>query len=151
MRTQSDHEVLSFLGYSLQHYWNICFYTITWLLREFSLVVDRYLLKNTHTDGVKSTSDHVRRFVFLFSCTKNPSINHLNFYCIKQIDFIFPCMCIVKVTRTTVVTPLDFVACFIVIYMLWCHLWCITVHSHGKMLSIWQYLLTKLRVRGPRM
>ena len=27
---------------------------------------------------------HVSRLVFLFSCPKNPSINHLNFYCRKQ-------------------------------------------------------------------
>ena len=31
-------------------------------------------------------SDHVSELVFLFSCPKNPSINHLNFYCIKQLD-----------------------------------------------------------------
>ena len=36
----------------------ITFYTITRLLCAFSLVVDRDLLKNTQTDGVKSTSDH---------------------------------------------------------------------------------------------
>ena len=35
----------------------ITFYTITRLLCAFSLVVDRDLLKNTQTDGVKSTSD----------------------------------------------------------------------------------------------
>ena len=70
----------------------IPYYTITWLLCAFSLVVDRDLLKDTHTDGVKSTSDHVSRLVFLFSCPKNSSINHLNFYCIKQIDYIFPCV-----------------------------------------------------------
>ena len=29
--------------------------------------------------------------VFLFSFAQNPSINHLNFYCIK----IFPCVCTV--------------------------------------------------------
>ena len=33
----------------------------------FSLVFDRGLLKDTHTDGVKSTSDHISRLVFLFS------------------------------------------------------------------------------------
>ena len=27
---------------------------------------------------------------FFFSCPQNPSVNHLNFYCIKQIDNIFP-------------------------------------------------------------
>ena len=60
---------------------------------RFSLVVDRDLLKDIHTDGV--TSDHVSRLVFLFSCPKNPSINHLNFYCIKQTDYIFPYVCTV--------------------------------------------------------
>ena len=70
-------------------------YTITWLLCAFSLVVDRHLLNDTHTDGVKSTSDHVSRLVFLFPCPKSPSINRLNFYCIKQIDNIFPCVCTV--------------------------------------------------------
>ena len=37
-------------------------------------------------------SDHVSRLVFLFSCPQNPSINHLNFNCIKQIDYILPCV-----------------------------------------------------------
>ena len=73
----------------------IYIYTITWLLCEFSLVVDHDLLKDTHTDDVKSTPYHVSALVFLFSCPKNPSINHLNFYCVKQIDNIFPCVCTV--------------------------------------------------------
>ena len=63
-----------------------------WVLCPFSLVVDRDLLKCTRTDGVKSTSDHVSRLVFLLSYPQNSSINHLNFYCIKQIDYIFPCV-----------------------------------------------------------
>ena len=37
------------------------------------------ILMDTHTDGVKSTSDHVSRLVFLFSCPENPSINHCLF------------------------------------------------------------------------
>ena len=45
-------------------------YTITWLLCVFSLVVDRDLLKDTHTDDVKSMSDRVSRHVFLFSSPK---------------------------------------------------------------------------------
>ena len=53
------------------------------------LTVHQY---NTHRDGVKSTSDHVSGHVFLFSCRKNILINHLSFYCIKQIDNIFPCV-----------------------------------------------------------
>ena len=48
-------------------------------LCAFSSVVDRDLF----------LSAHVSRLVFLFSCPQNPSINHLNFYCIKQIDNIF--------------------------------------------------------------
>ena len=63
-----------------------CYYTITRLLCAFSLVVDRDLLKDTHTDDVKSTSADL--FVF-FHAAQNSSINHLNFYCIKQIDYIF--------------------------------------------------------------
>ena len=34
---------------------------------SFSLVVDHDLLKDTYTDGVRSTSYHVSRLVFLFS------------------------------------------------------------------------------------
>ena len=37
-----------------------------------------------------NSCEHI--LVFLFSCPKNPSINHLNFYFIKQIDYIFPCV-----------------------------------------------------------
>ena len=33
-----------------------------------------------------------QRICFSFYMPKNPSINHLNFYCIKQIDKIFPCV-----------------------------------------------------------
>ena len=44
-----------------------------------------------------SMLDHVSRLVFLLSCPSNISINHPNFYCIKQIDYIFPCMCTVTV------------------------------------------------------
>ena len=59
-------------------------------LCAFSLIV--VIKGHTHKDGVKSTSDHVSRLVFLFSCSKNSSINHLNFYSIKQTDNIFPCL-----------------------------------------------------------
>ena len=78
-------------------------YTITWLLCAFSLVVDRDLLKGTHIDGVKSTSDHVSRLLFLFSFPPNTSINHLNFYCIKQIDYICPCVCTALISDRSVV------------------------------------------------
>ena len=39
---------------------------ITSLLSAFSLVVDRDLLKDTHTGGVKSMSDHLSRLVLQF-------------------------------------------------------------------------------------
>ena len=46
-----------------------------------------------HSLIVHKTSNHVQIEVcFLFSCPENLSINHLNFYCIKQIDYIFPCV-----------------------------------------------------------
>ena len=60
----------------------------------FSLVVDRELLNDTH----RWRQIHVRsRQWTCFSCfhAPNPSINHLNFYCMKQIDYIFPCVCTV--------------------------------------------------------
>ena len=34
-------------------------------------------------------------FFFCFLCLPNSSISHLDFYCIKQIDYIFPCVCTV--------------------------------------------------------
>ena len=53
----------------------------------FSLVVDRDLLKDTHTDDVKSSG-----LVFM---PPNPSINNL-LYCIKQIiTFFRVCVCTV--------------------------------------------------------
>ena len=65
----------------------ICFYTITWLMCAFSLVVDRYLWPLSLTvkghaqiDGVKYTSDHV---------PQNSSINPMNFYCIKKLITFF--------------------------------------------------------------
>ena len=74
-------------------------------------------------------SDHVSRLVFLFSCPQNPSINHLNFCCIKQIDYIFPCVCTVidhrrrhSVKRT--VTPLDFVSCRTFLFFTRCGVIC---------------------------
>ena len=33
-------------------------------------------------------------FFFHFSCPKNPSLYHLNFYNLYKIDYIFPCMCV---------------------------------------------------------
>ena len=57
----------------------------------FSLVVDRDLLKDTHTDDVKSPPYHVSGLVFFFM-SQNISINRLNFNCIKQIDNIFLCV-----------------------------------------------------------
>ena len=85
-------------------------HTVTWLLCAFSMVVDRDQL--THTDGVKSTLDNVSRFVFLFPFPKNPSINHLNFYCWKQIDNIFLCVyCSSHATPLSLVSYFSFFTC----------------------------------------
>ena len=55
------------------------------------LVVDGDLLKDTHADGAKSTSDHyVSRLVFLFSCPQNPSINPFEFLLHKTNRLHFP-------------------------------------------------------------
>ena len=109
-------------------------YTITWLLCAFSLVVDRDLLKDT--------------IVFLFSCPKNPSINHLNFYCIKQIDNIFPCVYCNRSQKTSQrvknnshATRLRLVSYFLVLYTLWRPLWSIAVHTRKNvtyLLNIYQ-------------
>ena len=75
-------------GYGFIVYYQ--YYTITWLLWAFSLVVGRDLLKDIHTDGAKSTSADL--FFFFHAPIKNPSIHHLNFYCIKQIDYNYFCV-----------------------------------------------------------
>ena len=61
---------------------------------------------------------HVSRLLFLFSCPKNPSINHLNFYCIKQRLHFSVCVYCNRSQKTSqrackepTVTPLDFVSC----------------------------------------
>ena len=69
-------------------------YTITWLLCAFSLVVDRDLLKDTHIYSVKSTSNTSADLFFFFNDQKSFN-KSLDFYCIKQIDYIIPCVCIV--------------------------------------------------------
>ena len=84
-------------------------YTIPWLLCAFSLVVDHNVLK-AH---IEMTSNPCQRTCFYFFMSQIS----LNFYCIKQIDYIIPCVCTVinrrrrhSVYRTTI-TPLDFVSC----------------------------------------
>ena len=60
----------------------MCIYTITWLQCAFSLV----------TADVQFTPYPRQRTCLTFFMPPNPSINHLSFYCIKQIDYIFPCV-----------------------------------------------------------
>ena len=117
-------------------------FTIMWLLCAFSLVVYRDLLKDTHTDGVKSTSDHVSGLVFLFSCPKNPPINYLNFYCMKQMDYIFPCVCAVIDHRRRYSVQqsrhssegLNFISCRMFLFFTRCDVICdLLQHTHGKM------------------
>ena len=70
----------------------IQYYTITWLPCAFSLVVDRYLLKETHTDDDKSTSDHVSGLDFLFHAPKSFTFQFLLY---KEIYNIFRRVCTV--------------------------------------------------------
>ena len=92
-RPQSLWRCSLFMKY-IDVYYCIYIYTIRFMC-AFSLVLDRDLLEDTHTDDVKSTSDLISGLVFLFLCPPNPSIKHFNFYCIKQLDYIFPCVCTV--------------------------------------------------------
>ena len=51
-----------------------------------------------HTQMSNPRQIHVisrQRTCFSFFMPPNPSINHLNFYCTKQTDNIFPCVCTV--------------------------------------------------------
>ena len=67
--------------------------------------------------SIKGHTQMASWLIFLFSYSQNSQINHLNFYCIKQIDYIFPCVCTVKDHKRrhsvwwTTGTPLDFVSC----------------------------------------
>ena len=113
-------------------------YTITWLLCAFSLVVDRDLLEDTHTRW-----NHVSR-LFLFPCPQNPSINHMNSYCIKQIhEFCSVSVYCNKSQRTSQrvknndhTTRLRLMSYFFVLYTLWCHLWSITVHTRENVIYL---------------
>ena len=66
-------------------------YTTTWPLGAFSLVVDRGSLEDTHRWRWVHVRSRQRTCFPFFTAPKNPSI----IYCIKQIDYIFPCVCTV--------------------------------------------------------
>ena len=95
---------------------NITIYTITWLMCAFSLVVDCDLSKDTHTDGVKSTSDHVRSFMPPKSFNKPFEFQ----YCIKQIDYIFPCVYCNRSQKTPCLVSYSFV--LYTLDVIWCDL-----------------------------
>ena len=83
----------------------------------------------THTDGVKSTQSRQRTCFSFFLCSQKPWINHLNFYCIKEIDYIFPCVCTVLISEDVTASKkqrrhTSRVVLF-VLYTLWRHLWSI--------------------------
>ena len=68
------------------------------------IFIDRYnrdLLKDTNRVGIKSTSDHIGRLVFLFSSFNKPF--EFLLYKTNRLHFL-PCV-------TPTVTPLDFVSC----------------------------------------
>ena len=106
------------------------YYTITWLLCAFSLVVDRDLLKDTH----RWRQIHVRS-------RQQTCFSFFIFICIKQRDYIFPRVCVYcnrsqktsqRVKNNSHATRLCLVSYFLVLYTLWRHLWSITVHTHTR-------------------
>ena len=97
------------------------FYTITWLLCAFSLVVDHDLLEDTHTDGVKSTSDSRQHTCFSFFMPPKSFNKPFEFLLHKtnNVDYIFPCVRVYcnrsqktsQCVKNKSVMPLDFVSC----------------------------------------
>ena len=84
---------------------------------------------------------HVSRLLFLFSCPKNPSINHLNFYCIKQRLHFSVCVYCNRSQKTSQRackeqqshhSTSSRVVLFCSLHA-WRHLWSITVHTQRKM------------------
>ena len=51
-------------------------------------------VKKKYVSAALVMPDHVSGLVFLFSCPPKPLINHLNFYCIKQIDYFSVRACV---------------------------------------------------------
>ena len=91
LKTTSS-EVVRLCSFLRIYTYTILYNILMWLLCAFSLVVnvDRDLLKDTQ---MTSNPRHITSADFFFFF--HPSINHLNFYCIKQIGNIFPCVCTV--------------------------------------------------------
>ena len=134
----------SISSYPYAYHKYIILISIIQLLCASSLVVASDLLGHTRRwrqIHVRSTSLDL----FLsFPMPQNHAkflINHLNFYCIKQIDNIFPCVCTVidhrrrqsqRIKNNSHATPTSSRVVRFILYTLWCHLWSITVHTHGK-------------------
>ena len=111
-------------------------------------------------------------FFFFHACPKYPSINHLNFYCIKQIGYVCPCVLYcnrsqkksqrVKNNMQSRHSTLSRLVLF-VLYTLLCHLWSITEYStHTRenviyllmdiyvyISLIYAYIILVLHVRQP--
>ena len=65
-------------------------YTITWLLCAFSLVINRDL----HTQMTSNPRHITSANLFFFFHAPKTLQKIVNFSCIKQIDNIFPCVCV---------------------------------------------------------
>ena len=125
-------------GYGFIVYYQ--YYTITWLLWAFSLVVDRDLLKDTH----RWRQIHVRsrqQTCFSFFMPQKSFNKPFEFLLYKTNRLHFP-VCVYcnrsqktsqRVKNNSHATRIRLVSYFFVLYTLWQHLWSITVHTHGKM------------------
>ena len=91
----------------------------------FKLCVFRLPIVSSHLKSVKNRHRwrqiHVSILAFLSSCPSNPSINYLNFYCIKQIDYIFPCVYI----YIYIYICITYICICIYMYYI-----CICIHTH---------------------
>ena len=92
--TKYNYKIVSNFNFNFNFH-NKYIYKITWLQCAFSLVVASDRLEDTCTVDIKSTSADNWADLFLSFSTPQTTINHLNFYCIKQIDNIFLCVCTV--------------------------------------------------------
>ena len=124
-------------------------YTITWFLCAFSLVVDRDLLKDTHTRMVWNPRQQTCFSFFMPPKSFNKPFQFLLYIlyvcvnCIYIIYKLYTCIQILYIyiqkmsQRVKNNTPIYFVSYFVVLYTLWHDLWSITVHTSGKILSFY--------------
>ena len=116
---------------SINHFilYNKVLYTIAWLLCAFSLVVDRDILEDTHTDGVRSRQLTSADLFFFFHAPKIFQPFEFLLYKTNRLNFA---VCVYynrsqkssqRVKNSSHVTRLRLVSYLFVLYTLRRHLW----------------------------